>query len=75
MTCHDFELQTQEVAKAYGAVCTPDFYLYRKVYLLTVPLIYGITMFWKALSGYNEFINETAKFSGKIKHGWDREGL
>nr|XP_024362523.1 uncharacterized protein LOC112275946 isoform X1 [Physcomitrium patens] len=24
--------ETQEVAKAYGAVCTPDFYLYRKMY-------------------------------------------
>lgn len=23
-------MQTQEVAKAYGAVCTPDFYLFKK---------------------------------------------
>jgi len=25
-------MQTQEVAKAYGAVCTPDFYLFKKVH-------------------------------------------
>jgi peroxiredoxin len=24
--------ETQEVAKAYGAVCTPDFYLFKKVH-------------------------------------------
>ena len=26
-----YDLQTQEVAKAFGAVCTPEFYLYKKV--------------------------------------------
>lgn len=75
MICYDFELQMQEVVKVYGVVCIFDFYLYRKVYLLIVLFIYGIMMFWKVLLGYNEFINEIVKFLGKIKYGWDCEGL
>jgi hypothetical protein len=29
--CYGFNVQTQQVAKAYGALCTPDFYLFKKV--------------------------------------------
>ena len=38
MTYQTLELQTQEVAKAYGAVCTPEFFLYKKVYCVTALL-------------------------------------
>ena len=38
MTYQTLELQTQEVAKAYGAVCTPEFFLYKKVYYITALL-------------------------------------
>jgi hypothetical protein len=38
VTYQTLELQTQEVAKAYGAVCTPEFFLYKKVYCVTALL-------------------------------------
>jgi hypothetical protein len=45
-------MQTQEVAKAYGAVCTPDFYLFKKEYpfawhvLSTEGYLQGVGRFW-----------------------------
>jgi len=34
--CYSFTIQSQEVAKAFGAVCTPEFFLFKKVTPLSV---------------------------------------
>ena len=34
--CYSCTIQSQEVAKAFGAVCTPEFFLFKKVIPLSV---------------------------------------